>query len=692
MSKLGADTLHPYPYTLPMISLKGLNPNQRKAAETVKGPVLILAGAGSGKTRTITVRVAHMIENLGIPARNILGISFTNKAAGEMRERVGKLLGKKKTKGITLSTFHSLGLRILKEEIIHLGYSKGFAIYDTSDQVSIVREALKNFKTEKSYDHKQILSKIGFLKNKGLTEDEFANSPYFDSEDMYDHATEHVYHYYQDRLKFYNAIDFDDILLLTARLFREQPQIKKKYSELFQYIMVDEYQDTNPLQFELIRALTSTHNNICVVGDDDQSIYAFRGADISNILSFEKMYKGATVVKLEQNYRSTAPILELANEIIKVNPLRKEKRMWTSMSEGSKPSLWATGDTDHEAAVVADEVSKLRAQGVDLNECAILVRSSTQMDALEDQLKIMMIPYKVVGGQKFYERKEVKDLLAYLSLINSTKNEISLRRVLNVPARGIGRTSLQKFIDFSQQNKMTLYNALKGQAHLASKSQKNIENFCELITRLQILFKTKSLSEAVEGLITEINYFSHVEKTYEKAGQIEHRKNDVRRFIDSCKRFEKFFPNAGLYDFLEKMLLQDSQDDRDKEEAEQNSELSVMTLHSSKGLEFDHVFLVGMEEETLPHKRTIQLGEDISEERRLAYVGITRARKQLVMTYSKERKLYGKMIERHPSRFLMGLDEHFIRQDRTCFGHMSEQEAQEYKSDFFTGLSALIDE
>ncbi|MFZ4715149.1 MAG: ATP-dependent helicase [Bacteriovoracaceae bacterium] len=678
-----------------MISLAGLNDPQRLAASTIEGPVLILAGAGSGKTRTITYRIAHMIDNLKIPGNEILGVSFTNKAAKEMKERVNTLLGRYKMKGLTLSTFHSLGVKILRAEIKHLGYNQSFTIYDTSDQMTIVREALKDFRGDKNYDRKMILSKIGFLKNNGISPEEFPNSKFFDPESAYDFAAEFVYNYYQDKLKFYNAIDFDDILFLTSKLFRENPDLAYKYSEKYKYIMIDEYQDTNTLQFQIVLALTSTHNNLCVVGDDDQSIYAFRGADITNILGFEKFYPGATVIKLEENYRSNAPILNLANTVIKENKERKDKTMWTKKHDGNLPLLWATGDTDHEAAVIADEIVKHQAEGRHLADVAVLYRSNTQIPPLEDQLRLNQIPYTVIGGQKFYEKKEVKDMISYLSIIQNPKDELALRRILNVPARGIGNATLDKFLAISTNDKIPLFQALeKGIPDL--KSARDIKFFTEVIVKFQTVFQVRPLPEAIALLIEDIEYLNYVEASYDNAKQVVRRKNDVQNFIESARRFTDYFKEkATLKEFLERLLLQDSQDKQEEGEDSdiRSNEVTLMTLHSSKGLEYDVVFLMGMEEEILPHKKTITEGSDISEERRLCYVGMTRAREQLYMTYAKQRKIYGRDVPRFKSRFV---NEHIgklcIEQDRTTFGHLTVEEAKEYKRNFFADLHDSLDD
>ncbi len=421
-----------------MISLSGLNDKQREAAETIEGPVLILAGAGSGKTRTITYRIAHMVDNLGIKGESILGVSFTNKAAKEMRERVVTLLGSRKSRKISLLTFHSLGVRILKKEIEKLGYHLNFSIYDQSDQLSIIREALKLYHAEKKFDAKDVQSKISFLKNAGITELDFADSNHFNPEDPYSHATEYAYRFYQEKLKFFNAIDFDDILFLTLKLFKEHSEIAKLYSEKFQYIMIDEYQDTNTLQFELIRHLTSTHDNLCVVGDDDQSIYGFRGADITNILEFEKVFPGAKIVKLEENYRSVSSILNLANSVIKENKKRRDKTLWSQKKSEHIPLLWAMGDTDHEAEVVVEDVVKHQGEGGHLGDIAILYRSNTQAPPIEDQLRLSQVPYTIIGGQKFYDKKEVKDLMSYLFVILNPNDQMAIRIILNIPHRGIG--------------------------------------------------------------------------------------------------------------------------------------------------------------------------------------------------------------------------------------------------------------
>lgn len=677
-----------------MIDLEGLNPEQRMAVETVKGPVLILAGAGSGKTRTVTYRIGHMVVNLGINPKDILAVSFTNKAATEMHERVSKLLGPKRKRGITLSTYHSLGIKILREDIHHIGYSKNFTIYDQGDQQAIVREGLKHLKMDKaSFDKKTILSKIGLLKNSGISAYEFKDTELFDPDDPYDVATEYVYHFYQDKLQFYNAVDFDDILFLCVKLFQENPDVAKKYSERFKYIMIDEYQDTNGLQFEMVKGLTSAHSNICVVGDDDQSIYAFRGADITNILNFENIYQNTKVIKLEQNYRSTSKIIKLANSVIRDNKKRKDKAMRSDNHTGPLPHIWGSANGDHEAQVVIDEIVAEQKRGKFLGEIAILYRSNTQVPPFEDQLRLSQVPYTIIGGQKFYEKKEIKDLIAYLSVIHNKSDELSLRRILNIPNRGVGTQTLKKYLELAAEQKKPLFQAIKEDCKTDhSKKGLALQEFFELMTKFEMYFNTMTLTQALSTLIETINYYPFIEKSYDSPKIVSRKKDDVRNFIHSTDRFQdKFKDEATLGTYLERLLLIDTKDNSDEEGLLKN-EVQLMTLHASKGLEFDTCFLVGMEEELLPHKNVIKEGGDIDEERRLCYVGITRAKKRLIMTFANERKMYGKLSKRHMSRFLVEHGDFYEEIDRDSFGHMSEEEEQDYKSNFFNDLLSSIDE
>ncbi len=675
--------------------LSGLNAPQREAVLKTNGPLLILAGAGSGKTRTVTFRMAYMIDVQRINPKSILAVTFTNKAAAEMKERVKKILGPRKTRGLTISTFHSLAIRILREEIHHMGYSNDFTIYDTADQMSIIRSALKQFKAEKTFDKKTIMSKIGKLKNAGITAEGFKNTALYDPEDPYDEATEHVYHYYQDKLSFCNALDFDDILFLLGRLFESKPEVANKYSEKYQYIMVDEYQDTNELQFKMIKGLTSTHSNICVVGDDDQSIYAFRGADIKNILNFEKIYEDVKVIKLEQNYRSTSQILDLANFVIKKNTQRKDKTMFSTDDSGVRPLLWETHNSDHEAQIVLEEIVKHQMKGLHLSEVAILYRSNTQISPFEDQLRLNQVPYRIIGGQKFYEKKEIKDLIAYLSVIQNPKDELSLRRILNVPNRGIGTKSLKDFLEIGRETDQTLFQVIRKESQKDDNTKRTaaLREFFSIIDSIRPLFSTMKLHQALQYLIEKLSYMDFVDKSYDSPKIRSRKKDDVRMFLVSTERFvDRFAEDATLKNYLDRLLLVDSHDSKDDNDGLLKNEVTLMTLHSSKGLEFEKVFMVGVEEELLPHKNTIKDGNDINEELRLLYVGITRAKQKLFMTHCKERKIYGKVLRRHKSRFLVDVPGNFMQsQDRTGFAHLSEEEESAYKKDFFANLLESLD-
>jgi DNA helicase II / ATP-dependent DNA helicase PcrA len=676
-----------------------LNKPQREACTRINGPVLILAGAGSGKTKTITHRIAHMVQDLKIRPENILAVSFTNKASEEMKSRVYKLIGKLSRK-IHLSTFHSLGVKILKENIDKLGYSKNFTIYDSSDQISIIRSLLKNYKSDKKFDAKKILSTISFLKNNGVGCNDFLSSKYFDDSLEYDLATLHVYELYQEKLMFYNAIDFDDILYMSLKILHDNKEVCDFYSNKFRYIMIDEYQDTNKLQLDLVKLLTTVHSNICVVGDDDQSIYAFRGADVANILNFNKMYSDTMVVKLEQNYRSNSGILNLANDVIKNNKERMDKSLWTMNTEKGLPVLWEMEDTDHESKIIVDEIVKLQRSGKDLKNIAVLYRSNKQSAPIEDELRLSQVPYRVIGGQKFYEKKEIKDIIAYLSLMINKNDEISLRRIINTPNREIGKVTLDKILKIQSNLKCSLYKALGIFSNEDSSSSAKVKKFSDLIIKYSEIFKdceksTKKVPKVIEELIEEINFFDFIEKSYDSVKQIKRRKEDVLGLIESSDRFTKNY-GEGLKPFVVNILLADSQnlDSQSLKENEEANEVNLLTFHSSKGLEFDNVFIVGVEEGLIPHKNVIINDEDISEERRLFYVGITRARQKLIMSFCKNRTLYGKKKKIGLSRFVLPEQinqDLILKQDRTKFEHLSENDVSEYKADFFKNLLETID-
>lgn len=457
--------------------------------------------------------------------------------------------------------------------------------------------------------------------------------------------------------------------------------------------MIDEYQDTNTLQFELITHLTSTHQNLCVVGDDDQSIYGFRGADIKNILGFEKHFPKAKIIKLEENYRSIKSILNLANHVIKENKNRRDKTLWSHKESTHIPLLWAMADPDHEAQVIVDDIIKHQGSGGHLGDIALLYRSNTQGPILEDQLRLNAVPYTIIGGQKFYDKKEVKDLMSYLFVILNPHDQMSIRRILNVPHRGIGNVTLEKYLEKAQEENISLILALEKFPAIDPQRSAGIIKFVELIKKYQRIFATHPLAQSISTLIEEIDYLNFISKQYDNPKQVERRRNDVMHFIESSERFTKYYKDsASLSNFCERLLLQDSQDKEDLNDSEDSdvrkNEVTLMTLHSSKGLEFQTIYLIGVEEETLPHKKTITQGEDLSEERRLCYVGITRAREKLVMTYCKQKKIFGKETPRYKSRFLNDLKQKnlYLEQDRTTFGHLTEEEASKYKKDFFSNL------
>ncbi len=663
-----------------------LNPQQLMAVQQISGPILILAGAGSGKTKTITTRICYMIEEMGIFPESILAITFTNKAAKEMKERVNQLLSTKKN--LQISTFHSFCVKVLRNEIQYLGMRKQFTLYDTSDQLALIRDILKYYNSSKSFDRKIIQANISRLKNKFMSADDYINSREFDSESEYCHAINHCYREYQEKLKFYNAIDFDDILYLTTKLLKENPQLSEKYSNIYKYILVDEYQDTNDLQFELLKSLCSNHSNICVVGDDDQSIYSFRGANMANILNFKNIFKDTKIIKLEQNYRSTIPILNLANEVIAQNRNRMDKKMWSTYESTVMPQLWPCEDAEYEAELIVDKIKKLEKEGHNLNDIAVLYRSNNLSAPIEDNLKINGIDYKMIGGQKFYDKKEIKDILSYLSLIRNPFDEVALRRVINLPARGIGPKTLLPYIQWADQSNKSLFQALWTYRPTDISKIEKIDNFVHLYNKIKSFFKSMPLYRAIERLVEEIDFKTYIQSSYDNPNQVARRLEDIERFIQTSKKFSKNETSeSDLNFFLEKMLLQDSQDGEDERIGP-----TLLTIHSSKGLEFETVFFVGLEEDIIPHKKSIEEG-NVSEERRLCYVGMTRAKKNLYMTYCQNRTLHGKEKEKNISRFLIGTAKEFYSKiDHANFEHIEKEQVENYKNSFFKDLISSLED
>lgn len=652
-----------------MINLSTLNPQQRQAVETTEGPVMILAGAGTGKTRVITFRIAHLIAK-GVKPENILAMTFTNKAAREMKERVGKMLpkrrreeGEEKKEGITISTFHSLCARLLRQYIERLGYKKNFVIFSDSEQLSTIKKVLSHVsnKSEK-IDPYEVMSFLGKLKN-GALKDKFGN------DDMAVLA-EVVRVRYESALRACNAVDFDDLLGLTVKLLREHEDVLHACRKKYKYVMVDEYQDTNSIQFELVRQLTSGHQNLCVVGDDDQSIYGWRGAEISNLLDMEKWFPKVKVVKLEQNYRSTNTILNAANAVIKNNPRRRAKQLWSAKGQGSKILLYEYENEDEEARNIVEQIEYGRmTRKIAWSQYAILFRTNMQARALESALRAGRIRYHLIGGQSYFDRREVKDFLAYLKLFINPHDDVSLLRVANVPARGLSDLTMERLLAASQQKSSSVYAAIKSfevQATFQARIQESILDFMHFIDKTRAKLhpasgQTVFLKLWAEQWLEEIGYWEDLrrsEKTPEAAESRIRNLKDLTASLDLNNQ-PTANPIERLATFLENLTL-----DAEQEEEEENvgDAVTLITMHSCKGLEYPHVFIVGAEDGILPHMRSKAEGT-LDEERRLFYVAITRAQETLAISFCLGRKKYGATVPCHPSPFLNELPEELVERD-----------------------------
>ena len=638
------------------MDLSMLNPEQRLAAETLEGPVLILAGAGSGKTRALTCRVANLVDH-GVPAWSILALTFTNKAAREMKERIVRLVGEQAEQA-WISTFHSTCARILRRDIEKLGYTRSFVIYDDDDQAAVLKEILKRLNIdEKFLPVREIKAKISDAKNKLLTPDEWFRRTERDHRNQLLHD---VFVEYETRLKSQNALDFDDLLVRTLELLSEHPPVLESYRNKFRYVMVDEYQDTNFAQYQLVRLLTAQSRNLCVVGDDDQSIYGWRGADIRNILDFEKDYPDAVVIKLEQNYRSTANILDAANQVIAHNAGRKEKALWTETGEGEPIKVFCGGDEREEAAWIADRIRHLLRGGDGYGDVAVLYRTNAQSRVIEEMLMRSGIPYKVFGGQKFYDRKEVRDIIAYLRVMVNPADDVSLRRIINVPKRAIGDSTVQELMRHAHENEMPLFSTLADiPATLSSRPRKCVGDFMLLLTTLMAMKETMGLSEFVQYLIESTGLMSQYQKedTDESRARIE----NIQEFMGAVEEFARSTENATLEDYLENVALVTDLDQAEDE----RGYVTLMTLHSAKGLEFPNVFMSGMEEGIFPTSRAQMDDERMEEERRLCYVGITRAQKRLFLSRANHRMLYNQVNHNPISRFLGEIPERLLQDEWT---------------------------
>lgn len=625
-----------------MSILEGLNKEQREAAEQIEGPVLILAGAGSGKTRTVTYRIAHMIEEKGISPLNILALTFTNKAAREMKERAEALVGND-VHNLQISTFHSFSVRLLRIYGERLGYGNNFNIYDTDDQKSLINKIMKELNIQDDSTPGKIASRISKLKEKGIDvktiEKEVdlrvpSNRSFFNIFDKYDKT-----------LKASNAMDFSD-LILNANKVLNDPEVLERVQNRYKYIIVDEYQDTNDLQYEIINKIASKYKNICVVGDEDQSIYAFRGANINNILNFERDYKNALVIKLEKNYRSTERILNAANELIKNNKSSRGKRLWTDAGKGEKIQVYNAANTYEEANFIAEEIVQRKNSGVPFKDMAILYRTNAQSRILEEKMLLNNIKYKIYGGMQFFQRKEVKDLLAYLSVINNTQDNLNFVRIINVPKRSIGDKTLEKFTQIANEEGISFFESLKyidEVAGLRASAKEKLKDFYGLLKEILNNLEHLSVSEIFEEILNKTKYIDSIEDNKED------RVKNIEELMNSIREVEKEYPGIELSEYLEFISLTSATDSMEDED----NFVKLMTIHSSKGLEFDYVFIAGMEEGLFPGEASILNDEDLEEERRLCYVAITRAKKELKLSHASERMLWGQSSYGRPaSRFI----------------------------------------
>lgn len=647
-----------------------LNEQQKEGVFTTEGAVLILAGAGSGKTGVLTHRIAHLIDDLGVNSYNILAITFTNKAAKEMKERVDRLVGMG-ADSAWIMTFHAACVRILRRYICRIGYDNNFTIYDTDDQKSVIKDILKRKNLDpKQYKDRTILSVISNAKDNLISPDDMYQSSGGNYNTM---KTAEIYREYQEQLKKNNAVDFDDIIGLTVKLFNEDKEVLRYYQERFRYIMVDEYQDTNRAQFNLIRLLAGGHGNLCVVGDDDQSIYKFRGADINNILDFEKYFNDAKIIKLEQNYRSTQKILDVANEVIKNNAGRKDKRLWTSVKDGTKVIFNVYENGYEEARGIAEDIAHRHLHDrKDYSDFAILYRTNAQSRSLEEKLIEKNIPYRIYGGINFYARREIKDILAYLKTIDNARDDLAVKRILNVPKRGIGATSVAKVDDYAYENDITFYVALR-QAKEVPGLQRAVSKVEGFVTQIEIL-KSKSqyigVGELIEEIIETVGYSDYIDAESESDEQATERRQNIDELISKAVQYEETVDEPSLSGFLEEVALVADIDNLD----ENNDMVSLMTIHSAKGLEFPIVYLAGMEDGLFPSYMSISTGDesDIEEERRLCYVGITRAKETLIMSAARMRTVRGETQMNRTSRFVREIPKELLAESAQMLKKNSE--------------------
>ncbi|WP_083511803.1 DNA helicase PcrA [Alicyclobacillus acidiphilus] len=648
--------------------LQGLNPEQQQAVQHTDGPLLILAGAGSGKTSVLTRRIAYLIAVRRVPPWAILAITFTNKASREMTERIERLVGPAAA-DIWTSTFHSLCARILRRDIAHIGYSNSFTVLDGADQLSVVKRVMVDMNIDtKKYEPRAVLHQISQHKNElrsAAKVQDSAGSPY-------EKMVANVYSEYERRLKENNSLDFDDLIMKTVELFRSQPSVLQYYQQRFSHIHVDEYQDTNHAQYVLVKLLAEKRKNVCVVGDSDQSIYGWRGADIRNILDFERDYPNAAVIRLEQNYRSTGTILRIANQVISKNQVRRDKRLWTSAGDGEKARLFHAADERVEAQYVADQILELVSNGASYADVSVLYRTNAQSRVIEEMFLQRGIPYRIYGGLKFYERREIKDVLAYLRLVSNPDDDVSFSRVINVPKRGLGDTSIRKLEEFARHHGLSLFAAASraSEAGLSRKAAETVAHFVQMVLNLQRQREFLPLTDLTEEVFARTGYREalELEKTLEAQSRLENLDEFLsltREFDENGSRDDGVTP---LEQFLtEVALVADTDLNKGMPQGgeSQRDEVTMMTLHAAKGLEFPTVFLVGMEEGVFPHKRALESPEEMEEERRLCYVGVTRAKERLYLTTCSNRMIFGERRSFTTSRFLAEMPSDALEQAGT---------------------------
>ena len=644
--------------------LEGLNDKQYEAVINTDGPCLVIAGAGSGKTKVLTHKIAYLLNEKNIKPWNILAITFTNKAANEMKSRVETLVGEA-AKDIWMGTFHSICVKILRNFIDRIGYEKSFIIFDTSDQKTLVKECLKSLDIDdKMFTDRAVLTEISNAKNEMLEPVQYAMRA---GGDYRKEKIARVYAMYQQKLKENNAVDFDDIINLTIKILAENPDVLEYYNDKFKYILVDEYQDTNKSQFTLVTMLAAKYGNITVVGDNDQGIYSFRGADISNILNFEKDFPGTKIIKLEQNYRCTGNILNAANAVIKNNVVKYEKKLWTENDIGELPNFFCGDNEYDEATYVVEQINRLRREEyLKYSDFAVLYRMNAQSRAIEDILRREDIPYKIIGGLKFYERKEIKDIIAYLRLIYNPSDNLSLKRIINEPKRGVGKTSIDNISKLSDSSNISMYEIIKNSADFGlNRVFVNTRDFIEQMEYLMAKKDELKISELIKETLNKTGYTKALEN--ENSVEAETRIQNLEEFLTVAMEFEEESAENSLGEFLEGITLSSDIDGMEDEE----DSVTLMTLHSAKGLEFPVVFLVGMEEGIFPGYKSIGEPKELEEERRLCYVGITRARQYLFLTCAKQRTIFGsttynaasRFIEEIPKEYLQGYEDTFKDND-----------------------------